>query len=58
MTSLIGIIFLTWLGIVNKGLLPISFLLAATAWALVEQIISGFIVSRTMKTQKLLGEEI
>lgn len=47
----IATIFLTWLGIVNMGLLPISFLLAVTAWALIEQIISAVIVSRVLKSQ-------
>lgn len=40
---------LTWLGIVNMGLLPITFLVAAMAWATIEQLVSAFIVSSTMK---------
>jgi len=42
----VATIGLTWLGIVNMGLAPVSLLVAATAWATVEQIISAFIVRR------------
>lgn len=42
---------LTWLGIVNMGLLPVVFLGAAMAWATIEQLVSAFIVSSTMKRE-------
>lgn len=43
-------IALTWFGIANMGLAPYKLLYVATAWALVEQIVSAKIVSKLMAT--------
>ena len=48
----IGTVGLTWLGITNMGLAPISLLLVATPIAIVEQIVSAYIVSRAMHLQE------
>ena len=40
---------LTWLGIVNMGMVPISILVAAVVWATAEQIVSAFIVNWAKK---------
>lgn len=45
-TATIG---LTWLGIVNMGMVPVSIMAAAVGWATLEQIVSAFIVRRIMK---------
>jgi len=45
----IATIGLTWLGIVNMGMVPVAILLAAVSWAGIEQIVSAAIVSRVMK---------
>ncbi len=45
----LGTLGLTWLGIVNMGMVPISILFAALSWAFVEQIVSAYIVSWVMK---------
>lgn len=37
---------LTWLGIVNMGMVSVKFLYVAMAWATVEQLVSAFIVSK------------
>lgn len=42
----VATIGLTWLGISNMGLLPLTFFFVAMAWATIEQIVSASIVAR------------
>lgn len=51
----IGTVGLTWLGITNMGLAPISLFLVATPIAIVEQSVSAYIVSRAMHPKEQIA---